>query len=104
MTHPLLETKKNDGFEIVMEYVSYHEEQEIDGPWLEKRIDKALQEALLLGRKEGVELAEGVVPEEITGPQGPREEYQASADGFNSCRTRTLSALSSLKEKLTKEV
>lgn len=58
-----------------------------------------LQEALIAG----VKMAEGCVPEEITGPQGPREEYQASADGFNSCRTETLAAIEALKEDLGKE-
>lgn len=89
----------------------------------------ALEEALLAGKAEGIveegigcyehceaarkegvlagiELAEGVVPKEETDkrfddtviPLEPFEYHQM--DGFNRCRTETLSALSSLKAGL----
>lgn len=88
-----------------MEYISCHEGEEIDGRWLEKRID----EALLLGRKEGVELAEGVVPsgvnnfwdEEKNITYGDtKHDANAVYFGINEMRDATLSALSALKEKI----
>lgn len=73
-----------------------------DVPDLKAFLTQALEQSFTLGQKSGVELAEGVVPHRDNMRDMTNENMPPTvrAEGFNTCRIETLSALSSLRERL----